>query len=257
MTMSNPVCQHAVIDLLYQMADDELSLGHRDSEWLGLAPDIEEDVAFSSIAQDEVGHAVFYYQLLHELGEGDPDQLAFQRSMDRRKNAVLLERPNGDWATTIARHFLYDAFDAVRLEALINSNWTPLAEGVAKIQREEHYHGLHMRLWFTRLGQAGGEARKRLQAGVDSLWKDVGGLFSLGPYEEDLVATGVISWNSSELKRKWEQMVRPAFEEAQLVWPGSPVMWGRDGRWGEHTRDLETLIQTMTEVHDLDPAAKW
>ena len=84
-----------MIALLYQLADDELVVGHRDSEWLGLAPHIEEDVAFSSIAQDEVGHATLYYRLLEELGEGRADDLAFLRPAAQRRNAVLLERPTG------------------------------------------------------------------------------------------------------------------------------------------------------------------
>ena len=148
--------REALTELLFQLADDELIVGHRDSEWLGLAPDIEEDVAFSSIAQDEVGHAVYYFERLHELGEDDADRLAFDRRADQRRHAVVLERPNGDWAYTIARHFFYDVFDQIRLEALSDSGYVPLAQGVAKIRREEHYHLLHMRLWFTRLGSAGG-----------------------------------------------------------------------------------------------------
>lgn len=116
----------ALVDFLYQLADDELCLGHRDSEWLGLAPDIEEDVAFSSVAQDEVGHATYCFSLLHDLGEEDPDRIAFAREVKRWRNAVLLERPNGDWAYSIARHFLYDVFDDIRLEALTKSSYRPL-----------------------------------------------------------------------------------------------------------------------------------
>ncbi|OYD07071.1 1,2-phenylacetyl-CoA epoxidase subunit PaaC [Paludifilum halophilum] len=254
---AHPAYRKALADLLLQLADDELCLGHRDSEWLGLAPDIEEDVSFSSIAQDEVGHAVFFLERLQELGERDPDLLAFQRPPDERRNAVLTERPNGDWAATIARHFLYDCFDAVRLEALLDSGYRPLARGVAKIRREEHYHGMHLSLWFTRLGAAGGEARQRITAGVESLWPDVAGLFSLGAYEAELIRYGVIACDSAEMHRRWEERVRPAFEEAGLVWPGELPLPERDGRRGEHTLDLQELIETMGQVHHLDPAAQW
>ncbi|GAA5345940.1 1,2-phenylacetyl-CoA epoxidase subunit PaaC [Planifilum fimeticola] len=249
--------REALTELLFQLADDELVMGHRDSEWLGLAPDIEEDVAFSSIAQDEVGHSVYYFERLHELGETDSDRLAFDRGADRRRNAVVLERPNGDWAYTIARHFFYDVFDQIRLEALSTSGYVPLAHGVTKIRREEHYHLLHMRLWFTRLGSAGGEATERMRRAVRDLWTEIGGLFSLGDAESRLLEFGIIPIGAAELKRRWEDQVRPAFEEAKLPWPGSPAVPEIDGRKGEHTSDLERLLDSMTEVFRLDPAAKW
>ena len=151
----DPEYRKALVELLYQLADDELCLGHRDSEWLGVAPDIEGDVAFSSIAQDEVGHAVFHLERLHELGEPDPDFLAFSRGPTERRNAVLVERPNGDWAQTILRHFLYDVFDDVRAESLLASSYRPLAQGMAKIRREEYYHLLHLKMWVIRFRPGG------------------------------------------------------------------------------------------------------
>lgn len=249
--------REALTELLFQLADDELIVGHRDSEWLGLAPDIEEDVAFSSIAQDEVGHAVYYFERFHELGEADADRLAFDRRADQRRHAVVLERPNGDWAYTIARHFFYDVFDQIRLEALSDSGYVPLAQGVAKIRREEHYHLLHMRLWFTRLGSAGGEAEARMRRAIRDLWPDIGGLFSLGDVERPLVEFGIIPFGAAELQRRWERQVRPAFEEAKLPWPGSPVVPATDGRKGKHTSDLDRLLDSMTEVFRMDPAARW
>lgn len=249
--------REALTELLFQLADDELIIGHRDSEWLGLAPDIEGDVAFSSIAQDEVGHSVYFFEQLHELGETDSDRLAFERGTGERRNAVVLERSNGDWAYTIARHFFYDVFDQIRLEALSTSSYVPLIHGVTKIRREEHYHLLHMRLWFTRLGQAGGEAAERMRRAVQDLWPEIGGLFSLGDVESRLLEFGIIPFGAGELQKRWEEQVRPAFEEAKLPWPGSLVMPDFDGRKGNHTSDLENLLDSMTEVYRLDPAARW
>src|SRR5579859_4124994 len=96
----------ALVDYLLAWADDELVLGHRDSEWTGFAPMIEEDVAFSSIAQDEIGHAALLYRLSADLSDppDDPDHLALRRPAPEYRHAALLERPNGDWAFTIARH---------------------------------------------------------------------------------------------------------------------------------------------------------
>jgi ring-1,2-phenylacetyl-CoA epoxidase subunit PaaC len=247
----------ALIDLLTQLADDELCLGHRDSEWLGLAPDIEEDVAFSSIAQDEVGHASFFYERLHELGEAAPDELAFSRPASERKNTLLVEGPNGDWAMTIVRHYLYDTFDAVRMEAVTQSGYVPLADGARKIQREERYHQLHLKLWFTRLLSAGGEARERMERAVQHWWPCMGDLFSLGHREAEMVRLGILPWGSEEMRRRWEEQVRPAFQEQGLPWPGDWPTGGPDGRQGEHTEDLVDLIRTMSEVKETDPAARW
>lgn len=247
----------ALVDLLFQLADDDLFIGHRDSEWLGLAPGIEEDVAFSSVAQDEVGHGLYYLERLTELGEQEPNALAFTRQPDERRNAVLLERPNGDWAYTIARHFFYDLFDDMRLEALSHSSYPPLAQAVAKIKREEYYHLLHFELWFTRLGVAGGEAQQRMEAAVDAIWPEIGGLFSLGVHEELLVKHGIIPIGSKELRQRWEERVRPVFDKAGLTWPGEIPDSFLNGREGQHTEQCEELIQTMSEVYRLDPTAKW
>src|SRR5919198_669547 len=126
--------------LLFSLADDELILGHRHSEWTGWAPHIEEDLAFSSIAQDEMAHARLLYGLARDLVGRDEDALALGRQPEEYRNAVLCERPNHDWGFTIARQFLYDTADAVRLEALSASTWKELAEMVAVIRLEEKYH---------------------------------------------------------------------------------------------------------------------
>lgn len=247
----------ALTDWLYQLADDELTIGHRDSEWLGLCPDIEGDVAFSSIAQDEVGHAVFYFDLLHELGEADPDHLAFNRAVQERRNAILLERENGDWAYSIARHFFYDLFDHLRLESMLDSSYAPLARGAAKIRREEHYHLLHMQLWFTRLGQAGGVATQRLEQGIARIWPDLGGLFRQGVYEQELFKYQIITATTGEIRHRWLKQMEAAFLKADLGWPGEPPEPEQDGRRGEHSGHLTHLLSTMSEVYRLDPAARW
>jgi ring-1,2-phenylacetyl-CoA epoxidase subunit PaaC len=249
-------CQ-ALTQWLYQLADDELTLGHRDSEWLGLCPDIEGDVAFSSIAQDEVGHAVFYFERLHELGEPHPDLLAFARKSSERRNARLVEQENGDWAYSILRHFLYDVFDAVRLEAMRESSSLPLRHGVAKIQREEVYHLLHMKTWLIRMGRAGGEARQHLDEAAGRMWFQLGDLFSFGEREEALLQFGIVRLSAAECKRQWQEQVQAVFQQAELPWPGEIPPVERDGRLGQHDPALEQLLATLTEVYRLDPAARW
>ncbi|SFT01587.1 1,2-phenylacetyl-CoA epoxidase subunit PaaC [Marininema halotolerans] len=257
MDISDPIYQKALKDLLFQLADDELCIGHRDSEWLGLAPDIEEDVAFSSIAQDEVGHATFYYERLAEIGEQDSDTLAFGRGSHERRNACLTERENGDWAYSIVRHFFYDTFDALRLEALAKSSYPPLAEGVAKIQREERYHLLHMHLWFVRLCLAGGEARKRMETAIWKVWPDISGLFSWGAWEEELLQRQVIHTSSLVLQQQWEERIRPVFAEAGIEWIEAMPEPVKKGRLGDHFPELNHLLGELSSVYALDPAARW
>jgi ring-1,2-phenylacetyl-CoA epoxidase subunit PaaC len=138
--------------LLLPIADDELVLGWRNSEWTGIAPFLEEDVAFSSIAQNEIGHARALYQLVaDELGT-TADELAFDRAPDEYRHSRLVElRLVPDWARTIARHVLYEQADAKRLEELKASDDSELAGLAAKIDREEAYHRLHAQMWQHRL----------------------------------------------------------------------------------------------------------
>ena len=151
---------------LIEIADDELILGWRDSEWTGIAPNLEEDVAFSSIAQNEIGHARALYELAaRDLGT-TADELAFDRAPDEYRCAALVEhRFAEDWARTIARHWLYEAADAVRLEALKASDDTEVAGLAAKIDREEVYHRMHAEMWEERLRD-----EPRFRDAVEELW---------------------------------------------------------------------------------------
>jgi ring-1,2-phenylacetyl-CoA epoxidase subunit PaaC len=138
-------------DLLLQIADDELILGWRDSEWTGIAPFLEEDVAFSSIAQNEIGHARALYELAaRDLGT-TADELAFDRGPDDYRCARLVELRLPSWEHTIARHHLYEEADAIRLERLKASGDSEVAGLAAKIDREEVYHRLHAEMWHERL----------------------------------------------------------------------------------------------------------
>ena len=138
--------------LLLPIADDELVLGWRNSEWTGIAPFLEEDVAFSSIAQNEIGHARALYQLVADDLGTTPDELAFDRAPDEYRCCRLVElRLVPDWAATIARHHLYETADALRLEALKTHDDERVAGLAAKIDREEIYHRMHAGMWFERL----------------------------------------------------------------------------------------------------------
>jgi ring-1,2-phenylacetyl-CoA epoxidase subunit PaaC len=136
--------------LLLEIADDELILGWRDSEWTGIAPMLEEDVAFSSIAQNEIGHARALYELVARERGTTADELAFDRSPEEYRCARLVELRLPEWERTIARHFIYEEADAKRLERLKSSDDREIAGLAAKIDREEAYHRMHAQMWHDR-----------------------------------------------------------------------------------------------------------
>src|SRR5437764_865012 len=151
--------------LLLEIADDELILGWRDSEWTGIAPFLEEDVAFSSIAQNEVGHARALYELAaRDLGT-TADELAFDRAPEEYRSAPIVETRRLEWAQTIARHVLYEAADEIRLRALKESDDDEVAGLAAKMDREEAYHRMHAQMWEERL-----RGEPRFQDAFEELW---------------------------------------------------------------------------------------
>src|SRR5436305_5451372 len=168
------------VQKILEIADDELILGWRNSEWTGIAPLLEEDVAFSSISQNEIGHARALYELAaRELGT-TADELAVDRQPGEYLSAPLVELRRLEWARTIARHYLYETADAVRIEALCSSDDPEVAGLAAKIAREEAYHLMHAELWIERL-LATDEGRERLREAVDELWP-----YALGVLDDEL-----------------------------------------------------------------------
>jgi ring-1,2-phenylacetyl-CoA epoxidase subunit PaaC len=193
---------------LLELADDELVLGWRDSEWTGIAPFLEEDVAFSSIAQNEIGHARALYELAaRELGT-TADELAFDRQPEEYRCAPLVELRRLDWAQTIARHWLYETADEVRLEGLKASEDAEIAGLAAKIDREEAYHRMHAGMWRERLRD-----EPRFQAAVDELWPYALGLL-VGEQRDELcrrvgsepVEAIERGSHSDELRELWDEM---------------------------------------------------
>ncbi|MFP5379697.1 MAG: 1,2-phenylacetyl-CoA epoxidase subunit PaaC, partial [Vicinamibacteria bacterium] len=154
MTDLDATTRSALAELLLSLADDEFVIGFWDSEWTGIAPMLEEDVATSSIAQDEIGHARALYELLATLTDDDPDRIAYGREPDGYRHAALLDHARGDWAFSVARRYLYETADAVRLGTLARSSYEPLALLAAKVRREETYHLLHADAWMRRLAGA-------------------------------------------------------------------------------------------------------
>jgi ring-1,2-phenylacetyl-CoA epoxidase subunit PaaC len=218
-------------DLLLQLADDELILGWRDSEWTGIAPFLEEDVAFSSIAQNEIGHARALYELAAaELGT-TADALAFDRRPEEYRCAPLVELRRLEWARTIARRWLYETADELRLAALKESPDPELAGIAAKMDREETYHRLHAEMWVDRL-LATEEGRSRLEEAVEELWP-----YALGVLDDEL---------RPDLRRRAEERLGRALPEVEPI------------PRGVHEADLAELWEEMTMVRRSAPAgARW
>ena len=284
----------ARLGLLLAIADDELVIGHRHSEWTGWAPHLEEDLAFSSIAQDEMAHARLLYQLAEPLAGADADALALGRDREEYRHAVICERPNRDWGYTLARQYLYDTADDVRLRALADSSWKELADAVGTIRLEERYHLEHAQRWFERLAGGPVEARQRFAEGIEAAVGEAMALFEALPEEPALLEDGVLPRPNEELLGEWLPRVGEELEGASLDWvltehaasremvPTSsgeieagptlsvPGIERRDGRWvhrgafagaggrqGRHTEDFTTLWEELTGLYRAMPGAKW
>src|SRR4029077_16251136 len=199
--------------LLRSMADDEFVIGFSDSEWTGIAPILEEDIAMSSLAQDELGHAAALYGLLADLTGTDVDAMAYDREPADYRHCRLLDHGRGDWAMTIARRFLYDSADVVRLQAVADGSWAPLAGLVGKLLREERYHRMHAGAWLDRLARNDGEARDRLLAALRELGPDAATVFAPLPDERALMEAGILAVSMPELDARWRAAIGPVFAE--------------------------------------------
>lgn len=248
----------AIKDLIYRYADDELIIGHRNSEWTGMGPVLEEDIAFSSMAQDEVGHAQAFYILMHELmGEGHPDQVAFNRAPSEFRSCHLVEYPIGDYAFSLVRHFLYDSAEAIRLNSLSRSTFRPLGELAKKLSREEKYHQLHAETWIRQLGPGTPESNARLQQALNEAYPLAFSLFEPGPFNEVLAKEGIQA-TEEELQELWVEKVESVIVPAGLKVPEvEDITAHYGGRSGKHTEHLSSMLKEMTEVFVIDPQAAW
>ena len=251
-------------ELLFQLADDDLLMGFHDGEWLGLAPHIEEDVAFGSIGQEELGHAALYFRMLEDLGIGRADDLASLRTAAERRNSVLLEQPNGaghylsephyDWAWTIVRHYYHDVWEIARLKQLQESRFIPLAQAAQKIVREKRYHRAHHELWIRTMAQHDEDSRERLQKALALVGSWAGDLATFGVAGDALELSGVIG-SQGQAQAEFSTETR-AFLGTLAITPPT-FQKPMNGRSGEHGEALAHALATISEVYRIDPAARW
>jgi len=248
----------ALAGYLLGLGDDELILAHRDSEWTGHAPILEEDIAFANIALDEMGHASVWYRLIAELSGSDPerhpDELIFSREPSAFRNVQMVELPNGDWAFSMLRQYLFDAAEAVRLDVLASSQHAPLAQAAAKIRTEELYHLRHTSAWVHRLGLGTDESNRRMQQALDVLYPLAFQLFALNAEELELAQESIVP-SADRQADLWISRVREHLSASSLRVPegARPKPAGRD----QHTPHLEALVAEMQEVARVEVGAEW
>lgn len=274
----------SLVAMVTALGDDELILGHRHAEWTGFAPYIEEDVAFSSIAQDEIGHAAAYYSIVSLLTGLTRDALALGRSATDYRHAVLCERPNADWAYTITRQWLYDRADWLRLTALEESAHDDLRHLATKIHREERYHLIHADMWMERIAHGPIEGRSKLSQAATSVLGTTAGLFEPFEREAEAIEEGWLTVPSQELGRRFVSEAIDALDRLGLPAEVTPSGWrtefvasssgdliaedhktpgessapaGMGGRLGHHSSDFSELWADMTRTYRADPEATW
>ncbi len=241
-----------LIDYTLHLADNALILGHRNSEWCGHGPVLEQDIAITNISLDLIGQARNFYQyaaILKADGSTE-DTLAYLRDAHEFKNCLLVELPKGDWAITILRQFFFSSYQYLLYQQLQNSNDVQLAAIAAKALKEVTYHLRWSSEWVIRLGDGTGESRQRILKAIDELWPYTGELFQPGDYEKQSGIT------ISLLKNEWEKKVKEIFEEATLPVPETGnIQTG--GKQGKHSKHLTAILSELQLLQRTYPGAEW
>jgi ring-1,2-phenylacetyl-CoA epoxidase subunit PaaC len=239
------------------LGDDALILGQRLAEWVSNAPSLEEELALANVALDHIGRARMFYAYATTLaGDGrDEDDFAFGRDCRDFANLLINELPRGDFAFTMTRQFLIDAFNVPYLTALAESADAGLAAVGAKAVKESHYHLRRSRDWMLRLGDGTAESHVRTQRALQSLWGYTHELFEPAAEEARLVAAGVVP-DRTRLAADWRASVEKTLTQATVVLPGET--WSvRGGRSGIHTEHLGHLLAEMQFMQRAYPGQRW
>jgi ring-1,2-phenylacetyl-CoA epoxidase subunit PaaC len=262
--------ESALINFTLHLADNSLILGHRNSEWAGHGPILEQDIAISNIALDLIGQSRNLYQYAAELINKHPghstfsidydramteDDLAYLREEREFKNCLLVEQPNGDWAQTILRQFFFSTYQYYFYKELLNSKDTQLAAIAEKSLKETTYHLRWSSEWVIRLGDGTEESNKRIKQALDQLWMFTGELFEPADYETSVIEHG-IGVDISALKSKWQEKVHAIFEEATLEIPGA-IANQSGGKRGIHSEHLGFILAEMQYLQRAYPNSNW
>jgi ring-1,2-phenylacetyl-CoA epoxidase subunit PaaC len=256
-TATSGVSENPAFEYIVRLADDRLVLGHRLSEWCGHAPILEEDIALANTALDLIGQASALLKLAGAVeGKGRTDDtLAYFRDAIEFRNVQLVELPNGDFAMTIVRQFLFDAWDVLVLERLLTSSNVTLAGIAAKALKEGKYHLRHSAEWVRMLGDGTAESHERAQRALDTLWPYAAELFLTDAIDRTAVDTG-LGPDVASLRPAWTQTVERVLGEATLSRPADGFT-PRGGRIGRHTEHLGRMLSDMQSLARAHPGASW
>lgn len=258
------------INYILHLADNALILGHRNSEWCGHGPVLEQDIAITNISLDLIGQARNFYQYAAEIINehnvsttwGDleravtEDTLAYLRDSRDFKNCLLVEQPNGDWAATILRQFFFSVYQYLLYKNLQTSSDAQLAAIAEKALKEVTYHVRWSSEWVIRLGDGTEESHKRMLKALDDLWMLTGELFKPASYEKEAAENGY-GVDVAELKEGWMQKIKNVFAEATLPIPDENVWMQSGGKEGVHTEYLGYILADMQFLQRAYPGCEW
>ena len=247
-----------LFEYLLRLGDDRLVLGHRLSEWCGHGPILEEDIALANISLDFIGQANLLLGLAGTLeAKGrDADALAYLRDALDFRNLPLVEQPNGDYAMTMVRSFLFDSYDYLLTRALQDSRHRELAGIAAKAHKEAAYHLRHSSEWLVRFGDGTEESHRRAQDALDELWRWTGGMFLADAVDHALHAQAVVP-DLAGLEPQWKGMVDEVIGRATLTRPPVQPITSRGFRRGDHTEHLGHMLAEMQILPRTHPGAEW
>ncbi|MBC7768186.1 MAG: phenylacetate-CoA oxygenase subunit PaaC [Phycisphaerales bacterium] len=247
----------AIATYALRLGDDSLILGQRLGEWCGHAPALEVDLSLANVALDQVGQATHFLALAGEIeGKGrDGDKLAFHRDVMDFTNCLLVEQPNGDFAQTIARQFLFSHYQELLFAALMASKDARFAAIAAKAVKEVTYHATLASDWVVRLGDGTEESRARMVEGLEWMWRFADELFAMDDVDAAAFAAGV-GVDKAALREPWDQRIDAVLADATLERPAArrPVLGGRSGRHSEHLGHLLSDMQFLQRAY---PGATW
>ena len=251
--------QNDLFTYTLHLADNNLLMGHRLSEWTGHGPMLEQDIAISNIALDLIGQSRNFYQYAATLREdgATEDSLAYLRDSRQFKNLLIVEIPNGDWAKTMMKLFLFSTWQYYFLQQLINSSDKQLAAIAEKSLKEVTYHVRWSSEWAIRLGDGTEESNNRIKAALEEVWPFTSEMFLPAEYENSLLNTQVCV-NVSDIRNGWNSKVKLVLEEATLEYPENKNIWMHTGgKNGIHTEHLGFILAEMQFLQRAYPGCEW
>lgn len=254
--------RHPVLHYALHLADNALVLGHRNSEWCGHGPVLEQDIALSNIALDLLGQARNFYQyaailLPNETGNTiTEDDLAYLRDAPGFYNCLLAEQPNGHWGTTVLRQFLFSTYQYFLYRRLQHSADAQFAAIAAKALKEVTYHVRWSSEWVIRLGDGTAESHQRMQEAVQTLWPFVHELFTAAGYEQEAAATGMAVL-PADIQTESMEKIRSVLQTAALQVPANQTSYPSGGKEGQHSAHLTYLLAEMQQLQRAYPGASW